>query len=121
WYSEFQCTAQRRAGPDWVQQQLPGLRYDTVVAARVPKDRSGIFELDPNRFPRVAPLWIQAVLDTSGQIVLLSRKEQRILAILSGSRGIGEAWLPDGTRWNSTKPDPNAAARIGKILRDAEL
>jgi hypothetical protein len=114
----MQCSIQRGAAPDWVAEQLGATMYQTRAAA-LPHGAVRLATADQARFPRVVGHDLLALEDTFGQVALMTRCDERVRAILRSGRGIAEVWLPIGSRWNSTAPDPEIAGRIARILRNA--
>jgi hypothetical protein len=76
---------------------------------------------DPERFVRVVKGGVTAVVDMFGQVALLDRSGERLLAIFFAHRKQLAAWSPDGTRYGSTAlleatPTVGAAERLGNLL-----
>jgi hypothetical protein len=80
---------------------------------------------DPRRCRLSAKKRVCITVDSlAGQICVLDRVGERLVAMVTVRRKKIAVWLPDGTRWGDDaiigEATPDAQQRIGQALRDAE-
>jgi hypothetical protein len=85
-----------------------------------------LVQLDAVRFPAAVSWKVDALVDTTGQVIVHDFYRDRLVCILCPRRETLAAWMPDGTRYGPSDmiggpATPGALARLGAALRQASL